>query len=473
MLRRRTLTLLLSLSGLTLYVALTGATASGVRSAIMWGLVFVAAYLGRGTVALVSLSFAAAVMVAADPSLPWDIGFQLSTLGTFAIVAFTGPLARMLRRVPSPFREAVAVTVAAQLGTVPVVAAGFHSLSLAGPIANGLVLPLLPALIVLGFVLGTVSGFAALANPAGALCYALLHAIITVSQWLASEHSALTVPAFAPIVATAYYLVGGALALFLLRRVNWAPLGHWSSRAGEIGLALAVAAAGLTFSEAQAAPGDRLMYLGSGGGLLLQSAGRTALIDGSPKPLAYLEALGSRLGYRTRTIDLIVVTDARAGNVAALTAVLAHYRVGAVLDVGAEYPSAGYASWRERLRELHIPAYALRTGATVSLGGVRLTAVGPDGVCPLPQNCAGVLRLSDRSRSMLLAGAASRREQVESVFRGVSLKADELVFSAPEGIDGRFLRAVGAKKVWVMGGAAEGGVSLLGAGSEHTWDLRS
>ncbi|MGH2444364.1 MAG: ComEC/Rec2 family competence protein, partial [Chloroflexota bacterium] len=122
----RLLTLLVPLSALWMYVLLTGSTPSGVRSAVMWSLVFVAAYLGRSTLSLVSLSLAAAVMIVINPLLPWDLGFLLSMFGTFAIIAFAGPIQRYLRFIPSPWKETLAVTVAAQIATAPLVAVGFH-----------------------------------------------------------------------------------------------------------------------------------------------------------------------------------------------------------------------------------------------------------------------------------------------------------------------------------------------------------
>src|SRR5439155_16731306 len=134
------------------YVLLTGATVSGVRSAAMWTLLFVAVVLGRNTVSLVSLSVIVGLMVAAQPQLVWDSAFQLTAIGTAAIVAFSTPISQRVEVIPSPVREAFAVTLAAQLGTLPVVILGFHVVSLTGPIANALVLPLLPLLIALGFL---------------------------------------------------------------------------------------------------------------------------------------------------------------------------------------------------------------------------------------------------------------------------------------------------------------------------------
>lgn len=426
-LRVRLLTLVMTLLALAVYVVLTGATASGERSGLMWGMVFIAVYLGRGTVPLVSLGVVATCMVAIDPSLLGDIGFQLSTIGTFAIVALSPPLDRIFRYVPAPWREALSTTVAAQFGTVPIVVSGFHVVAFAGPLANALVLPVLPILIGLGFLLGTVSSITALAAPLGSLAYGVLHLVVTISVLLQTL-GAVPVPGMAPVFSTVYYLCLGAGAIFLLRRSNWAPVGPMRARGREISFALlAGTGAALTGFGAPPPPADGLTWLGTGNAMLLTSAGRVALLDGGPKPFVLLERLGALLPASVHTIDLVVVTDPGSANITSLTEVLSHYRVLAVLDVGAEYPSLAYARWRAALVGRHIPVYALRTGAHVHLGHVSLVSLGPDSVYPNPHDSIGLLRIASPHQSVLLVGRASLREQVEAVFRPVDLRARVLV----------------------------------------------
>lgn len=443
-LRRRTIALVTPLIGLAVYVLLTGATASGLRSALMWSMVFLADYLGRRTVALVSLGFVAALMVGFDPSLPWDIGFQLSTVGTFAIVAFASPLSDRFRLLISPFREAFFVTLAAQIGTLPIVAIGFHLLSGSGPLANTLVLPLLSLLIILGFVLGAFSGVAFIAWPVGAAAYALLHGAIALVDVLARIPATWPVSALPPEVVVVYYLVVGGLAGLVFHRTGWAPVSHPISRSREFSLALLVAASALTVTRVQAgdAGATDLHWLGSGHSILLQSRSRVALIDGSARPLGLLTALGRALPYDRRTVDLVLVTDARSGNVSGLEAVLQHYHIGEVLDTGAQYPSATYARWRAELRSRRIPVYALRTGVAVRLGDAQIEALGPDALYPQPQDAAGMLRVTLPGHSFLLATAASRRELTEAVFRPVHMRSDVLVIDGRQGVPRSFLAAV-------------------------------
>ena len=95
------------------------------------------------------LALAAALMLGLDPQLVEDPGFQLSFLGTAGILLLAGPIAA---RLPGPrvIAEPFAVTMAAQLATTPIMAGTFGVISFAGPVANALVLPLLPAMIVVG-----------------------------------------------------------------------------------------------------------------------------------------------------------------------------------------------------------------------------------------------------------------------------------------------------------------------------------
>src|SRR5947208_14762491 len=118
-----------------------GATPAAVRASAMGGLAIAASHLGRPSHVWTSLAVTAAAMLGWRPELAWDVGFQLSFAGTAAIIVLAPPIERRLHLVPKLLREPFAVTCAAQVGTVPLMATDFHLLSPVGPIANALVLP--------------------------------------------------------------------------------------------------------------------------------------------------------------------------------------------------------------------------------------------------------------------------------------------------------------------------------------------
>src|SRR5207247_4207116 len=100
------------------------------------------------------------------PELAWDVGFQLSFAGTAAIILLTPAISRRVRFLPHVLREPFAVTCAAQVGTLPMMATDFHVLSPVAPIANALTLPILPILVSAGLLLRALSIFPDVARAA-------------------------------------------------------------------------------------------------------------------------------------------------------------------------------------------------------------------------------------------------------------------------------------------------------------------
>ena len=159
--RRRAVPILL-LAVLT-YTLLVGASASVVRAAIMGALTLIASYLGRQTLALNSLFVAAILMTALDPFTLGDVGFQLSFAATLGLVLYTRPLqnaveggltrlfnGEVAKKVIGVLSDAVLVTLAAQITTLPILIVTFRQVSLLTLLVNALVLPAQTGVMVFG-----------------------------------------------------------------------------------------------------------------------------------------------------------------------------------------------------------------------------------------------------------------------------------------------------------------------------------
>ena len=98
----------------------------------MGGLFILAIYFGRRSAAYVSLCASALFMTVLNPLTLWDIGFQLSFMATLGLILFTptieGQFERLLahgltkermRRVMGILNDALIVTLAAQVTTLP------------------------------------------------------------------------------------------------------------------------------------------------------------------------------------------------------------------------------------------------------------------------------------------------------------------------------------------------------------------
>src|SRR5258708_13826700 len=146
------------------------------------------------------------------PELAWDVGFQLSFAGPAAIIVLTPSIERRVRWLPHFLRAPFAVTCAAQVGTLPMMATDFHLLSPVGPLATALVLPILPAIVLAGIALGPLSLFPDVAHLAAIPLAGVLAYVEQVAYLLAKlPAAAFPVVRFPPWAGLAYYASLGAV----------------------------------------------------------------------------------------------------------------------------------------------------------------------------------------------------------------------------------------------------------------------
>ena len=104
------------------YAGLTGAAPSVLRATVMFSLFTLASMFARRSTALNNLFFAALVLLAWEPRMLLDLGFQLSFLAVLGIVLFHRPLFGLWApkwKVVRHLWELCALSIAAQLFTTP------------------------------------------------------------------------------------------------------------------------------------------------------------------------------------------------------------------------------------------------------------------------------------------------------------------------------------------------------------------
>ena len=136
------------------YTLLSGAGPAALRAGIMGVLLVVAPRAGRAYNMYTAISLAAIVISTIDPLALWSASFLLSFLGTLGIVILTPFFEQLLHPIQHlPFGqtlvEILAVTLAAQVATFPIIAIVFQQLSFIAPLANVLTVPLLGTFLVL------------------------------------------------------------------------------------------------------------------------------------------------------------------------------------------------------------------------------------------------------------------------------------------------------------------------------------
>jgi competence protein ComEC len=416
---RRTPTLILSVGTVFGYWLVSGATVAGLRASIMWLLVFVAAYLGRPTMAVVSLGVAATIMVALNPPVLWDTGFQLTTTATLSIVAFAPVFERGFRFMPRALSASLSTTSAAQVGILPIQISSYGLVSPISICANGVVLPLIPLTMIAGFLTAALP-----ASPFAAISYSLVHLIIEVADLFSQLPIAwLAIGALPISITVAYYglIVGLGVAA---SRMPSRPRGVVR---GELLVGLIVAAGAMSVTAAAPGQPNQVLFVANGA-TLISIEGHHILIDGGSSPRALLAGLGESLTFSDRHIDVVVDTDVRSSNVASLLSVLQHYHVSAVFDPGVEYPSYTYARWAAAVPDRGIPFLALRQGVTLSMGQATLEVLSPDRIYSNPKDGAGVLLISYRHDRILYVGPLSPQGQADLPYR-VDVRAPVVISS--------------------------------------------
>ena len=448
--RRRQLYLLVPLGAMWVYALLSGLAPPVERAAIMGSVYLLALALGRPRSMLPALSLAAAVMAGLEPQILKQVSFQLSFTAMAGIALLTtSPLWGWLTAPPPGSEDlratlrrgviaAVAVSLAATLATLPLIAFNFHQIPILGIPTTILALLALPFLL----VTSTLASLAGLGHPVagqvmGLPAWVFLEYLIRLVDLVSKvPGSTFGVPAFSGALVWAYY---APLCLPLLfgwtgLRRRGAPLriqedqaptvpagGPPTGRRPPMGR-VSVGAAGLAFLSAAlwynvVSSHDGKLHVhfldvGQGDSILVVTpGGAQLLIDGGPSPLGAVRGLGPRMPFGDGDLDLVVLTHPDEDHFRGLTEVVDRYAVDLVVSNGGLSPNPLYLEWERALtRDAgNIRRVAAYRGQTILLDdGARLEVLNPP---PQPMRGTGsdsnnngvVLRLVYDQVSFLLA----------------------------------------------------------------------
>ncbi len=434
-----------ALVGLTIvafYTLLVGANAAVVRAAIMSGVLIIGQVLDRRTYVPTSLAFVALLMSIHDPNVFWDISFQLSFFATLGLALFVTPLtvgfdSLLFRFLPASWArttsnflsEPLIVTIAAQIFTLPLILLYFNRLSIVTIIVNLLIVPVQTPLLLFG-------GFATiLALIIPALAQIIFWIDMVLLGWTIG-----VVRLFAqlPFADVEFRVPARLIALYFVVMIGWA-LMHatqprwwlWINRQIRrqallttliiSGSALVILIGAIWLSR----PDDHLdvwfLDVGHSNGVLIETPnGAHILVDGGRFPSRLLTALGDRLPFTDRTIEVLIITQPDAFDYAALPPLLARYTAGVAITNGQPNLSEAYLQLQDSLAETDIvevtAGYAITTD-----DGVTIEVLHPQTQPTLGDTLddgAIVLRVSYGEVSFLIASDLSAEAQQELLDNG-------------------------------------------------------
>ena len=405
----------LALAAIWLYVILTGMRPPVVRGAIMGSVFLMGEYLGRQRSASTALFFAAAVMIGIEPQLLWDASFQLSFSAMAGLVFLFPHFQRWGRRQimsPSDIEQdrasiatvaidSLAVTLAAVIATMPLIAFHFGSVSLVSLPSTFFSLPALPGIIIT----------AALTAVTG-LFIPFLAQIIGWTAWFFISYLILIIQIFDALpfkhinldgiriwqIWLYYALIAGVIItvkqrkqIYDISRNAIGKIRYYVNHA--CGSVLKIPRKILFFpllfitlliwAAVLNMPDHRLhvsvLNVGQGDAILIQTPnGQDILIDGGPDPDSLNQCLGHKMPFWDRSIDLVLLTQPQADHITGLLSVLRNYNVETVIESEVDYDSSIYNQWHELIAETGVKYINVHAGYEFDLGdGIKIQVLHP------------------------------------------------------------------------------------------------
>lgn len=189
------------------YCAIAAFPASLIRATVMTLCALYGRVCGRRYDMLSGMSFAAIVILIADPSSLFEIGFQLSFGAVLVIALLMGPISEKLSFLPDDMAAMISVSICGTLGTLPLSVYYFGTIPVLGLFANVLILPIVPFVFVSALLislLGVIAtGLAGIIAPAAEFLTAVM---TSAAEMVSSVSFAVREAAISPAACLFIYL---------------------------------------------------------------------------------------------------------------------------------------------------------------------------------------------------------------------------------------------------------------------------
>ncbi len=411
---------------LAFFVLLVGPQPSVLRAAVMGAVVLASLLVGGRRAGPSVLAATVLVLVLVSPTLARSWAFALSVFATAGLILLA-PHVRaaidrwsLTRRWPPGLREAIALTVAAQLATLPVLLMMGASVGLVALPANLLAMPAVPAVTILGLCAALVSPVLPGVAHALAVVASLPAAWIAAVAHVGSSSPLATVPW--PEGLSGVALLAGVCSAFWLAaraRRRWFPV-DLPRTLIVTGVVLTAAVSALWL----VAPPDRRSWpppgwflitcdVGQGDATLIRTGERSAIVIDAGPDADRVDACLS--AARIDRIPAVVLTHFHADHVDGLRGVLSGRGVGAVFVSPVAEPPDRVLAVTDTAAAFGLVPVVITAGDERIVDGVRWRALWPRRIIrsgSTPNNASIVLEVAVGGHRILMTGDIERAAQV-------------------------------------------------------------
>ena len=204
---------------LWIYAIIAGLSASVIRAVLMFSILAVGINLNRTTNIYFTLVVSLLVLLLVNPYYLFDVGFQLSYAAVFSIVIFQ-PIFQSYwyskNRIVQFYWNLITVSVAAQLGVLPISLYYFHQFPGLFILANLLIIPFLGIILIGGIIVFGLALSNVLPMVLAKSYFQLIELMNGVIHWISAQESYLITEIsfdkwmlttlFIVIISTAFYL---------------------------------------------------------------------------------------------------------------------------------------------------------------------------------------------------------------------------------------------------------------------------
>lgn len=392
-----------TLVALTWFVILVRPQPSVLRAAVMATVVLVGMFSGgqRRGVAVLAVSIAVLIVIAPALAISW--GFALSVGATAGLILFAPTMLELIQRkfpaMPKTLQDGLAVTLTAQIATLPIVIAMGSSVGLAGVPANVLAMPVVPVITILGLLAAVLSVvFMPAAVFVGVVASWLASWIANVAFWCANLPFAV-VPWPSGMAGAAFFAVLIAVVMFARKRVHqFFPSGipailQWGSVTIVLALVLFVV---FSSSSRRWLPAQWALVacdVGQGDGVVLRTGDQAAMVIDVGLQGEVMDRCLDDLGIAV--IDALVITHFHADHVGGLRGALRGRELRAAFTTSLNEPESQAREARAMVNERGVQLAVLHSGVSQQSGSVMWKVLWPSRLIDDEPNNASIVLIAD------------------------------------------------------------------------------